>query len=46
MTPYKEGYEAYPTNDCHYEQYSTAWNAWWDGYSQAELLSAYYGDNE
>jgi hypothetical protein len=41
---YREGYLAFPDKDCAYEQGSASWNDWWDGYSQAELVSAYYND--
>jgi len=43
---YREGYLAFPDKDCAYEQDSASWNDWWDGYSQAELVSAHYNDGD
>ena len=43
---YTQGYESFPDKSCRYEQGSMSWNDWWDGYSQAELVSAYYNDGD
>ena len=42
---YIEGYLAFPDKLCPYEQSSTSWNDWLYGYTQAELVSAYYNDD-
>jgi hypothetical protein len=43
---YRQGYESFPIKDCVYEEGTTSWNDWWDGYSQAELVSAYHTDGD
>lgn len=42
ISPYEEGYESFPNKDCPYPVNTMEYNAWWAGFSQCELDSAYY----
>ena len=48
VTYYNEGYLAFPMYKAHspYTKDSTEYKHWWLGYTQAELVAAYYGADE
>lgn len=39
---YNEGFEAFPSKECPYDENTLRHKYWWDGYAQCDLTSAHY----
>lgn len=41
---YDAGYLSYPDENCPHEANTKLWEAWWNGYAQCDLDSAFWID--